>query len=496
MYYTGVDRTAGNPVQRLALAKSTDLANWENANVNNCPNTDYPGCIWDCNLSWSNWNASATGWVDSCRDPTVFIDDDGMGYMVYTVNVYATNKMVIGIANSSNLVDWTDMGPINKTSSANVGIDQAESPFLYKQNGTYYLYWSSDNNPYYHIKETHTNNITNLSVDAWSTPVLVSNGSYANEMLNLTDTEGFYLWAEITDPGTNITFRKFSINDSNSETTLTTHNGSVLAGNTSLGEEWSCEVRVWDGYDWSQWINSSNLTITQASSQDPPSSGGGTTYYLNQESSSGDDSFELKLKIKGDDTKTLEVEDSEFGLKKVTIKTNKYTSGSIGITQKSEDELICELDPTLKIYKVLDIVHDGIPNTNLDNVSLELEVDNDWISSNEIEEIKGIKCIDDTKTNLITTSKEGDYVFSSDGFSTWIIAGLPSIEIETTQEEEKEETDPISNLFRQQEEETKQGFPHLWVILALVVAIIVVVIIQIKKKKTFKTGEPNINYGA
>jgi len=893
MFYTAVNRDS-LPIQRLALATSDNLIDWENANVNNCPNTDYHGCIWDCNLSWSSWTGDGTTWLDSCRDPMVFTDDDGMNYMVYVVNV-PTNKAVIAIANSTNFVDWTDMGPINITSSANAGIDMAESPFIWKQNNTYYLYWTADNSPYYYIKETHTTDITNLSVGAWSTPTLASNGSYANEMLNITNSTGFDLWADLPAENYNITFKQFEINDTDNNITISglsesilsgisyvgdewkceirtfdgqsysawansstltiagpsvtlqipqnntstnndsitfqclvedngaiynislwtnisgtweenqtwdarshandenttflarfensylseeggspatqtgtsfttgkigqsvlingtdtltypvannlnvnrgtiemwiyptedwniissgdikflfnsntfelyedpsagadeiawSHDGGVPtlygapadwvantwyhlavtwdfdideykmyidgilvrsttasktaptlgtnfyvgshysgdywadsriddlrisnkvltpteinysmnqtknnvsarftvnnlsrggyiwnckakdeyndtsfatsnnslainpapnspvvyinssngtnttdqdlncwanitdnvndklnvsikwynnsveyisldynnsyssgtkfnhtlgSGNTSLGEIWSCSIRIFDGYSYSAWTNSSILTIISPYTPPNPSPGGGRKFYFRQETIDKSGALNFDLLLKGDSTSSLVLENSLFGLKSISITPNKFTSGTISINQITEQDLSCQIDEGLKIYKIFEITHEGIPNENLDNVGLEFEIDKDWISSNKITNIKGVKCEGKTKRDL-DISKEGDnYLFSSDGFSTWVITGAPEEEETLPPPKEELKDEEQSKIFQEIEERIvgTSKFPYLPVMTILTTLIILILLTQLKKKKPFK----------
>ncbi|MCR4285249.1 MAG: hypothetical protein NUV97_04385, partial [archaeon] len=48
---------------------------------------------------------------------------------------------------------------------------------------------------------------------------------------------------------------------------------TIESGNTSVGEVWIFSARAYDGTDWSDWVNSSGLTILSAPA--PPSGGGG-----------------------------------------------------------------------------------------------------------------------------------------------------------------------------------------------------------------------------
>ena len=54
---------------------------------------------------------------------------------------------------------------------------------------------------------------------------------------------------------------KVSLAYDNDYTNGTFFNSVLLSGNTSRGENWNCSVRTYDGIDYSNWTNSSALTI-------------------------------------------------------------------------------------------------------------------------------------------------------------------------------------------------------------------------------------------
>jgi subtilisin family serine protease len=57
--------------------------------------------------------------------------------------------------------------------------------------------------------------------------------------------------------------------------TLTNFNTTLLAPNLTLGDVWKCSLRMYDGKDYSEWGNSSSLTIVAPPAPPQPPSGGG-----------------------------------------------------------------------------------------------------------------------------------------------------------------------------------------------------------------------------
>lgn len=185
MLYTGVENYTIPSLhkERIGLATSTNLDVWTRRTGNNCAGSTGDGCVWDCNLSWTSWGKNISGeWYNQCRDPFFFKDDNGYYYMVYSTALYPyTGNMVIGLAKSSDLINWTDLGPINVTKRA-----KAESSHIIKQNGYYYLFWTSGPSGLSvdSVKYSYTDN---LESGIWSTPKNLSMGGglYATEILKV-----------------------------------------------------------------------------------------------------------------------------------------------------------------------------------------------------------------------------------------------------------------------------------------------------------------------
>ncbi|HLC73806.1 MAG TPA: family 43 glycosylhydrolase [Candidatus Nanoarchaeia archaeon] len=133
LFYTGVNYSTNNPganVQQIGIATSSDLFNW----------TKHVGNpVWNCSMaSWAEWYPGQS-WKAQCRDPMVYFDSQNNRFiMYYMARLNGTNKQVVGTATSTNLIAWKDSGYIQATYGG-----KAESPFLTKKRGIYYLFWNS-----------------------------------------------------------------------------------------------------------------------------------------------------------------------------------------------------------------------------------------------------------------------------------------------------------------------------------------------------------------
>lgn len=128
LYYTGVNF---NAAQAICVATSKDLYSWVK-----CPENPVvlPG-------KWGEWHEDR--WSD-CRDPMVFVDDDGTAYMYYCTAM-RTNEggmiSAVGISSSEDMIHWSDCGAYH----FDICDVTLESPFLTKHNGKYYLFYTNCN---------------------------------------------------------------------------------------------------------------------------------------------------------------------------------------------------------------------------------------------------------------------------------------------------------------------------------------------------------------
>ena len=168
MHYTGVTdgftQNAANHKERIGLATSSDLITWDKYPGNNCAGTTGEGCLMDCDFPWNAWGEIEDSWTYQCRDPNVFFDSaSGDWYMVYSTSPSPFDwKMIVGLAKSSDLINWEDLGPIDVTFES-----KAESAHIVKENGLYYLFWTTKIESLDGIKYSFTND---LESEVWSVP--------------------------------------------------------------------------------------------------------------------------------------------------------------------------------------------------------------------------------------------------------------------------------------------------------------------------------------
>ena len=126
MYYTGVNFEIA---QTICMATSTDLQSWERWPDNP---VFVPG-------TWFDWREDR--WSD-CRDPMVFLDDDGQ-YYLYVCTRWKDEAgqlhAAIGVASSRDRIHWEEAGIIRLPGCT----ECAESPFVMKRQGRYYLFYTN-----------------------------------------------------------------------------------------------------------------------------------------------------------------------------------------------------------------------------------------------------------------------------------------------------------------------------------------------------------------
>ena len=422
MYYTGIDnQTGGAHTERIGLATSSDLQEWTRHGANNCDGTTGDGCVFDCNNTWNEWDGGYA-WDGQCRDPYVFDDtaDTGYYYMVYTTNPIQWQH-VIGLAKSTNLIDWEDVGPINRTSGG-----KAESAHILKQNNTYYLFYSANDN----LKYTYTTNLTDLTLSNWGSATDVPNQSSANYASELLNDSSRLIWGYIL--GYEIYFQEFEINNSPGTMEISDLNSSMVAGKTNDGENWSCKIKLSSGDQESEWGNSSNLYIgdlPESSTTVVPVSS--SSNYLRQQRS--DNGLLFNLIISRGRERAAEIEDyTNTGITNLRIKAKEKINGDLEIKKINLENITCELPVELNrdyvAYRVLDIIHEGILDEDIEEVELSIEISKNWLELNKINQLKIMRCRDIMESlepiKLEGSEKYEKYSVTSDGFSTWIIAGL------------------------------------------------------------------------
>jgi hypothetical protein len=139
----------------------------------------------------------------------------------------------------------------------------------------------ADNNPNFSIRFIHDNPTSGDGEESWTDNIIVmgyGNAAPSNEAVNINSTDGSNLTSQdlncfstlIDSDGDsmNVSVRWYkndvlnlSYDYNNTYSNNSFFVSTLLGGNTSIVENWSCSLRVTDGIDFSSWTSSSNLTI-------------------------------------------------------------------------------------------------------------------------------------------------------------------------------------------------------------------------------------------
>jgi hypothetical protein len=142
------------------------------------------------------------------------------------------------------------------------------------------------------LNSTSGNNLTSDNLTCWG----ILSDTDAGTLFNVT-----ILWYK--NGGLNST-----INYNNNYPNATNFNAVLLSGNTTKGEKWMCSLRSYDGFYYSSWYNSTNLTIENTPpniSLYSPENGNITinrtpSFYWNGSDADGDSlTYELNLTVGG-----------------------------------------------------------------------------------------------------------------------------------------------------------------------------------------------------
>jgi len=129
LYYTGSD-VHNN--QQIGLATSTNLFQW----------TKHPA---NPVVAPGPWSDRDVGRDVACRDAMVFADRVQNRYLLYYTATMADGRACIGLAQSTDLVQWADLGPTYI--EADRSYNRLESAYLVQRNGRYYLFYSAKGGP-------------------------------------------------------------------------------------------------------------------------------------------------------------------------------------------------------------------------------------------------------------------------------------------------------------------------------------------------------------
>lgn len=286
----------------------------------------------------------------------------------------------------------------------------------------------------YSFNDTHEIIIDNTNpsiTSSTTTPSLPLNNNGSEQTLSVNFTSSEY--------PINITFNFY--NSTGSLINTTTQNASSSSDiplNFTIPDSisdgvFSLNMTATDNAGNTNITSLGNVTVTNpsSSSNDDSSSngGGGSSNYLNEINSSTEN-LNLKVSLgKGIYREIYINDDKETRVSKLTIKTSNRILGNIKISNLNAKPLDCFIpgtDNPFKIYKILEI-DSNLLESGIESLSLNIEVDKNWINSNIINEIFAIKCkpsFEKIDTEKIISSEDFDtYELSSNSFSTWVVLG-------------------------------------------------------------------------
>jgi len=136
MFYTGVVWDEGIPssnVQRILKSTSEDLFNW----------TD-PILVFEADHELTSWGRG-NPWDNDCRDPDVFRLGDGKYGMIMSVKYADRSSMVIGWAESTDLIHWELIRLLDQTGSGYPSSSWSESATYLKHNNNEYVFFTPNN---------------------------------------------------------------------------------------------------------------------------------------------------------------------------------------------------------------------------------------------------------------------------------------------------------------------------------------------------------------
>jgi len=219
-----------------------------------------------------------------------------------------------------------------------------------------------------------------------------------------------------------------------------------------------------------------------------------TTYLIEQ--SSNTDSIKVRFILSPNKNSTLKVKnDKGTGIKEIILKSKKWVMGTIFISAYNETPDFCSIKYSgdYKIYKVLDF-NGTIKEDSIDSGIIKLGITKSWISSNNISEIKFVRCypeyqeISGSYDSEISSEKIYDMYINS--FSAYAILGTV----------ESSETTGVNNEEVQTEEKSSSWFRLaailFWVLIILFIVFLARLIIKhrIKVKRKINNISSDLKF--
>jgi len=235
----------------------------------------------NCGLNWSGLTASegSNTWMVYINDTVNHLNSSRR---TFTVDTTPPNINISSPANTTYAVSWINF---NISSNENLSfckftINNWEYNYtMTRKNDTYFNFTNSSmKDGSYTAKYWCNDTMNNINNSEKVTFIISTNNPPSNPTVTINSTDGSNktlqdLWcrATISDPDSNLlnvsvewykeNSYQFRLDYNNSYTSGTLFNASLHNANTTKGDNWSCGIRLHDGADYSNWVNSSKLRI-------------------------------------------------------------------------------------------------------------------------------------------------------------------------------------------------------------------------------------------
>ncbi len=343
-----------------------------------------------------------------------------------TLNNSGTGLFNITILNTNGTV-FLEINGTNITAT-NFTNNNYNTSYSFTANGTYSYKWHSWGNGSsrnYNVSETRNYTVNYLDTNY---PTF---SNYSDNNATLTGS-GIALF-NVTVTNTNGTVWILVNNTNYTAFNLTSNIYNVSVNLVSAGTY---------NYTWyahgngaTKLLNSSEIkyytissTSTTSSTETATSSnGGGGDYILVYNSKT--EELRIQVRISPNGTAITKIkQDKSTGIKEIELKSKNWLSGEIFVVAYNETPDFCSIKykNNHKVYKVLDF-NNTLEEDSIDYGRLRVGIQKDWIYSNNISEIKFVRCYpeyDEVKSSYSSeTQKEGIYDVYINGFSAYAILG-------------------------------------------------------------------------
>lgn len=408
------------------------------------------------------WSLNSTNLTDSTTINNIV-------YFNITMNETNPDKYIFSWYNTT---DWVNNSPASYTNGIAVSVTKTIPASSGTINWTWYF-----NDTVGNTNQTDVWSIT-LTPDTtypsfsnyWDDNATLKNSGTAWFNVTVLNTNGT-VWLSINN--TNYTATNLTSNIYNVSINLTsagTYNYTWYAyGNGSTNLLNNSEIRYYI-------VNASaTATQTQTPVETPTPSSGGGGYFLEQNTKTN--GLEMRTFISPNKSITTKIKDDKgTGIKEIELKAKNWISGKIFVVAYNETPDFCSINyqGEYMVYKVLDF-NNTIKEDSIDSGRLKIGIQKDWVYSNNVSEIKFVRCYpqyEEVKSSYESeTNKEGIYNVYISGFSAYAILG--------TLEPSNSSSEKIWN--------NKSKLPNLGKIflLILIVALIIMVIMLLIKHRIY-----------